>query len=225
MKRDLRATWRQALWSFLGPLIAIFVVRWILIEPYVIPSGSMIPTLWVHDHIFVNKLSYGIHWPMSTSWMLHWGEPQKNEIVVFRYPLSPEVFYVKRVVATAGDEFEMRSGVIYINGERVPQDPVSEANRDQEEFIYFHEPGRMVRYLNPEESNFAPTVIPANHFFVVGDNRDQSNDSRFWGMVPVDNVVGRASMIWLSCEETLPSAQFLCDPKTLRLDRIFKLVH
>lgn len=225
MRRDLRATWKQALLGFAGPLIAIFVIRWLLLEPYVIPSGSMIPTLWIHDHIFVNKLAYGVHFPMSKAWIVHWSSPQKNEIVVFRYPESPEVFYVKRVVATAGDQFEIKSGAIYLNGEIVPQQPVSGLDSQNEGFVYFQEEGRQVRYLNHEDSNFGPFTVPEGHFFVVGDNRDQSNDSRFWGSVPVENVIGRASMIWLSCEETLPSARFLCDPKTLRFNRIFKLVH
>lgn len=221
MKKDLRATWKQALICFLGPLLAIFVVRWLLLEPYVIPSGSMIPTLWVHDHIFVNKLAYGIHVPMSKSWILHWGSPRKNEIVVFRYPESPEVFYVKRVVATAGDTLEIREGQMWINGEAIPQEPLSQ---DEEGFMHFQEPGRRIRYLHYEESNFDSITVPEDHFFVIGDNRDQSNDSRYWGPVPVENVVGRASLIWLSCEETLPSARFLCDPKTLRFERIFKIV-
>ena len=219
---DRRATWSQALFSFLGPLLAIFVLRWLLIEPYVIPSGSMIPTLWIHDHIMVNKLAYGVHVPMSKAWIFQWGSPQRNDIVVFRFPENPEVFYVKRVVAVAGDTLEIRNGELWVNGEVVPQDPLE---TDEEGFQHFQEPGRQVRYLNHDESNFQHTTVPENHFFVIGDNRDQSNDSRFWGSVPVENVIGRASIIWLSCEETLPSARFLCDPKTIRLDRIFKTIH
>lgn len=219
--KDLRATWPQALFSFLGPLLAVFAIRWLLIEPYVIPSGSMIPTLWIHDHIFVNKLAYGVHVPMGKPWILHWASPKKNDIVVFRYPENPEVFYVKRVVATEGDTVEIRDGEMWINGEVIPQEPLE---TDEEGFQHFQEPGRRVRYLNHQESNFPSTLVPPGQFFVIGDNRDQSNDSRYWGPVPVENVIGRASVIWLSCEETLPSARFLCDPKTLRLGRIFKSI-
>ncbi len=181
----------------------------------------MIPTLWVHDHIFVNKLAYGIHVPMSKTWIFKWGSPARNEIVVFRYPENPEVFYVKRVVAVGGDTIEIRSGEIWVNGEAILQETLE---TDDEGFEIFQEPGRRVRYLNHQESNFASTLVPENEFFVIGDNRDQSNDSRYWGSVPVENVIGRASIIWLSCEETLPSARFLCDPKTLRLGRIFQLI-
>lgn len=219
---DRRATWPQALIGFLGPLVAVFVLRWLLIEPYVIPSGSMIPTLWIHDHIMVNKLAYGVHVPMSKAWILQWSTPQKNDIVVFRFPENPEVFYVKRVVATAGDALEIRNGEMWVNGEKIPQEPL---DTDEEGFMHYQEPGRRVRYLNHDESNFQHVTVPENHFFVIGDNRDQSNDSRYWGPVPIENVIGKASFIWLSCEETLPSARFLCDPKTIRFDRIFRSIH
>lgn len=222
MKADLRASWTQALLGFLGPLVGIFLVRWLLIEPYVIPSGSMLPNLWVHDHIFVNKLAYGIHWPMSKKWIIHWSDPKPNDIVVFRYPESPEVFYVKRVVAVAGDEFEMRQGQIWVNGSPIEQRQITE--EDPEGHLLFEEPGRTVQYLRPGAANFDKVKVPDGHFYVVGDNRDQSNDSRFWGAVPTENAVGRAALIWLSCEETLPSAKFLCDPKTLRFERMFKSV-
>lgn len=227
-RRDLRATWPQALLTFLAPLLLIFCVRWLLIEPYVIPSGSMIPTLLINDHIFVNKLSYGVHWPFSKSWLSRWSQPKRYDIVVFRYPLKPEVFYIKRIVGLPGDRIAVKASRLFINGEEIPRQRVMEgigSVPDQEEgFTLFDEQGHVIRHLFPE-SEFAETEVPEGHFFAMGDNRDQSSDSRVWGPVPLDHILGRASFIWLSCEETLATARFLCDPRTIRWDRIFRSVN
>lgn len=220
MKRDLRATWTQALLTFFTPILLLFSVRWLLIEPYVIPSGSMIPTLLVHDHIFVNKLAYGVHVPFSSKWIVNWQAPKRFDIVVFRYPSNPEVFYVKRIVGIAGDRIEIRDGELIVNGEAVPQKKMME-----NAFEYYDEQNHTVRYMQHKQSQFAEVTVPEGHFFVVGDNRDQSSDSRSWGPVPLDHVIGRASFIWLSCRDTLATARFLCDPQTIRWNRIFQGVN
>src|SRR5262245_60651682 len=107
-------------------------MRWLLIEPYVIPSGSMIPTLLIHDHIFVNKLAYGVHVPFSKQWIVAWKNPQRFDVIVFRYPKNPEVFYVKRVVAVAGDKVSVRDGQLHVNGETISQEKFLESD-----FEYF----------------------------------------------------------------------------------------
>ncbi len=219
-RNDLRATWPQALFTFFAPILILFSVRWLLIEPYVIPSGSMIPTLLIHDHIFVNKLAYGVHLPFSRHWLLNWKTPQRSEIIVFRYPSNPEVFYVKRVVGLAGDKIAVHEGELLVNGEAVPQKKFQEAG-----FEYYEEAQHTVRYLQHSLSNFAEITVPEGSLFVMGDNRDQSSDSRSWGAVPLDHVIGRASFIWLSCRETLATARFLCDPQTLRWNRFFQSVN
>lgn len=232
MKKNLKGTWSQALLTFFFPIFLVACLRWLIMEPFVIPSGSMIPTLLIHDHIFVNKLKFGIHVPFGHSFLWQWSRPQRGEIVVFRYPENPEVYYVKRVAAVAGDEISVRHGDIYINGEVISQ----QAARDQEisdvmlaesqrgDFQYFHERNYVIRYRNKEFSEFAPVKVPENSFFVVGDNRDQSSDSRFWGFVPEKNLIGDAQLIWLSCSNTLPSAPFLCDPQALRWSRMFSKI-
>ncbi|MGZ5279360.1 MAG: signal peptidase I [Pseudobdellovibrionaceae bacterium] len=224
MNKDLRGTWTQALLTFFAPIFLVVGVRWLLVEPFVIPSGSMLPSLLIHDHIFVNKLAFGVQVPFGNDFLIKWGKPQPGQIVVFRFPSNPDVFYIKRVIAIGGDEVSVHEGVISVNGIEYPQQPLPSSGYE-EGFDYFQETSQasyIVRYLNKESSFNTAQKVPANHFFVMGDNRDQSNDSRFWGFVPESNLVGKAQMIWLSCEETLVSAQFLCDPSTIRWHRLLK---
>ncbi|GIL18036.1 MAG: signal peptidase I [Oligoflexia bacterium] len=219
MSRDLRGTWPQALLTFFAPLVFIFGLRWAILEPYVIPSGSMIPTLLIHDHILANKLAYGLHIPFSSSWIFQWSHPRRGEVVVFRFPETPDVFYIKRILAISGDEISVQNGTVYINGQ--PNDIQSiKVSSAEEGFEYFQENGHLVRYQSKEDSQYQTVRVPEGHFFVIGDNRDQSYDSRFWGFVPEKNLVGRAARIWLSCDKMLPSASFICDPATIRWDRL-----
>ena len=200
MKKDLRGTWKQALISILLPVLLILTFRWIIFEPYIIPSGSMIPTLQIHDHILVKKFSYGIRMPFSENWLINWSAIQKNDVIVFKYPKDPEVFYIKRVVGVPGDQVEAKNQEIYINGHRI----------------------QGASQIPTED--FDMILVPENAFFVMGDNRYASSDSRVWGFVPQKNVLGKAWIVWLSCEEMLPNAQFLCDPQTMKWDRVFKLI-
>lgn len=219
MKKDLRATWLQALNAFLIPIVLVLTVRWLLIEPFVIPSGSMIPTLLAHDHIFVNKLAYGIQLPFQRNYLIEWRRPDYGDVIVFRFPPNPEIFYVKRVVGKPGDHLFISEGVIYRNGHPVLQRPV---NALDEEYTYFMEGKHLVRYSDPKSSTFEEFDVPEKSYFVMGDNRDESSDSRVWGVVPENLVVGRASWIWLSCDEMLASAPFVCHPQKLRFERFFK---
>lgn len=224
--KSKKGTWPQALVTFLGPILGVLVFRWLLLEPFVIPSGSMIPTLLVHDHILVSKLSYGIHLPFSEKWLVQWARPQRREIAVFKFPKNPDVFYVKRIVAVGGDEISVEKGQLRVNGELIPQVEAQQkysGEDDEDHFEHFLELGNTVRYRSSirELSFFEKTKVPEGHFFVMGDNRDQSSDSRYWGFVPEANAVGRAWVIWLSCDKTLQTAPFLCDPQSMRWARMF----
>ncbi len=231
---DLRGTWKQAIGSLMLPILILLGLRWMFVEPYVIPSGSMIPNLLIHDHIVVNKWSYGLRLPFTHRWLWQWRNPKRGEVVVFRYPLDPEIFFVKRLIGLPGERVELRDGVLYINDKPMtlspltPQDAhdlVQDPNYDYsvEELDTLK---HVVRFQKDHgmRAEFGPITVPKNSYFMMGDNRDESSDSRVWGVLPSENLLGRASLIWLSCEDTLPSAKYLCDPKQLRFSRIFKWV-
>lgn len=223
MKNDRRGTWPQAIWALIWPVVLILGVRWALVEPYVIPSESMLPNLLVSDHILVQKFPYGLRIPFSDRWLLRWGEPQVGESLVFRYPQNPSIFYIKRLIGRPGDEIQVRDGRITVNGQDWKLEIASEDELATEYIESGSRETHRVRFENPvsrTDSEPETWTVPEGHFFLMGDNRHNSSDSRVWGFVPQENLIGRAWIIWLSCEEMLESAPFLCDPSTLRWNRL-----
>ncbi len=232
--RSLKGTWRQAILTFLAPFSLLLIIRWLLVEPYIIPSGSMIPNLMIHDHIVVNKLSYGIRIPFTEKWLAYWGPPKRGDVVVFKYPLDKEVYYVKRVIARAGDKVQVENDEVFINDQKLPQELLSPAISDVPELLL--EPEKrleqngdnkyVIQVLEDEQRArpYGPVTVPEGHIFVMGDNRDQSSDARVWGFMPENLLLGKAMMIWLSCQETLSSAPSVCDLKTIRPERLFKRI-
>lgn len=228
-----QGTWGSALALFITPLVLVFLFRWILLEPFVIPSESMLPNLLTHDHILVSKLSYGIKLPFGDGWLVKYKEPKRGDIVVFRFPENRDVFFIKRLIGLPGDRVSVQNGQIVVNDIPWIIGTISQdAYKNQPDFNYFletipnaqHPTEHLIRlysdreHVDSEEKHF---VVPKHSYFVMGDNRDQSHDSRFWGFVPEKNLVGRALYIWLSCEDTIPTAPMICDPLKLRTDRIF----
>lgn len=232
-ERNLKGTWNQALLTFLFPLILVAGVRWALVEPFVIPSGSMIPNLLVYDHVFVKKFAYGLHIPFSTKWLVRWGQPARGEIVVFRFPENPEIYYIKRLIGLPGDQIVIRDGKITVNDKEwtlVPQ----ELSQVEAGFNYYTETipeegtshtVRFVKARNLSEVMPQTLSVPEGEYFFMGDNRDQSSDGRVWGFVKEDLFVGKASLIWLSCEHTLPTLSYVCDPAQIRWSRLFNFLH
>ena len=338
--------WIEGPGSFILAIGFALIIRWALLEAYVIPSGSMIPTLLINDHIFVNKISYGLRVPFSEDWMVRWGRPQRGEVVVFRFPGNKDLFYVKRIIGIPGDSVLLENGNLYVNNvavERtIPQALQSDWDlvRDSDfpgdvsvggkslyvhwqELLDDHSYSVTVRKAADSRMNFGPVIIPEGHYFVLGDNRDNSEDSRAWkadaqlaegvvtfwrekagppidipagtkittansqahffttqsvrieglsveapvkaielgaignqpaGMlkviedeslaqrvnvsnsvataggvdkrfVPLDSIMGRASFVLLSCEQTLPVVSILCNPLTIRWSRFFHKVN
>jgi len=185
--------------SFFPVLAIVLVLRSFLVEPFQIPSGSMLPTLEDGDFILVNKFSYGIRLPVLNNKVIEIGDPQRGDVIVFRYPEDTRINYIKRVVGVSGDVVRYENKVLYINGERV-EDQLLERNPP---FAYYQEtlgdvPHRIVKTdVAPASLGQGEWVIPEGQYFVMGDNRDNSNDSRFWGFVPDENVVGKAFAIWM----------------------------
>lgn len=170
---------------FIAVLIALFI-RTFVVQAFKIPSGSMKPTLQIGDHILVNKFAYGVKIPYLNTVLLPVGSPERGDIVVFKYPLDPRKDFIKRVVGIPGDVVEIRDKVVYVNHQRLNHD-----------VGVFTDPHIMPGTLRPRD-NLGPVTVPAGHLFVMGDNRDESFDSRFWGFVPLRDVSGKAFIIYWS---------------------------
>ena len=203
-------------------ILAVFVLRSFLFEPFKIPSGSMIPTLRVGDLILVNKFHYGIRLPVFNTKLMANNEPQRGDVMVFRYPPQPSLDYIKRVVGLPGDEVAYLNKSLTINGQPVPKvaQPEFFDNDSMRYAQQFRETlgSRSYNTLNdaerpafiPGASEFAfkdscrysvegvVCKVPEGHYFLMGDNRDNSLDSRYWGFVPEANIVGRAFFVWMN---------------------------
>jgi signal peptidase I len=193
--------------SFFPVLFIVLVLRSFLFEPFRIPSGSMIPTLLIGDFILVNKFSYGVRLPVIHTKILDTGAPERGDVAVFRYPLDPGLDYIKRVVGLPGDTVVYENRQFVVNGELMPTgndtdyiSPINESlvvgatRRDETFGPNTHE---ILEFTGefPKRSNIF--VVPEGHYLMVGDNRDRSNDGRFWGFVPEENLVGKAKYIWM----------------------------
>jgi signal peptidase I len=190
-------------------LLIVLLFRSFLFEPFKIPSGSMIPSLLIGDFIVVNKYAYGLRLPVTNTKILSTGEPERGEVVVFRYPVDPRVNFIKRLVGVPGDTISYRDKRLYVNGEpvavedmgRYTSDDVKCATPRADAIRYLEKLGdtehEILVHQNSGSSDGQWTV-PEGHYFVMGDNRDRSNDSRAWGFVPEDHLMGRAVGIWLN---------------------------
>jgi signal peptidase I len=192
--------------SFFPIILVVLVIRSFVVEPFRIPSASMLPTLHVGDFILVNKFSYGMRLPVTNTKIINFGEPERGDVFVFRFPENPSVDYIKRVIGLPGDKIGYFNKTVYVNGEAMEQE-----NKEKTEDLFNLAPSRsklhseqlgehkhdilvdMERHLVEGE-----WVVPEGHYFAMGDNRDNSNDSRFWGTVPEENLVGKAFFIWMS---------------------------
>ncbi len=220
-KIGLQGRWPQALILFFMPIFLIFGLRWFFYEPFVIPSESMVPNLYIHDHILVQKFSYGLKPPMGDGWIFRWSLPQRGDVVVFRYPENRDVFFIKRLIGLPGDVIKTKGMSLTVNGHIYQLDPYFtngdfEENNLQKKYVVRFDQDST--FDQTEEKEF---IVPEKSYCVMGDNRFNSHDSRFWGFVSEDFIVGKAQFIWLSCQETLVSMPFICNPMTLRSDRLF----
>jgi signal peptidase I len=238
--------WQKNRWivenvtSLFFALFLVFMIRSSVIEAFKIPSGSMLPTLLIGDHIFVNKFAYGFKVPF-TDWFLDEplhivkrDPPKRGDIIVIMYPRDESFYYIKRVVGVPGDTIEVRNKVLYVNDQEMARAPIATDESTQiletlddprytpnniEIFKEKLAPGPD-HFMMIDKNNFlgevyGPTRVPSDSLFVMGDNRDYSNDSRIWGFVPFRNVKGKAMVIWLSLWLNFSEGQFLFRPSRI----------
>lgn len=193
--------------SFFPVILAVLVLRSFLVEPFRIPSGSMMPTLLAGDFILVNKYTYGIRLPVLNTKVIALGEPKRGDVAVFRYPNDPSTDYIKRVIGVPGDTIRYYGKQVYINGEPAEQTSLGTYATTGEGLRMTGTDKRLEKLGDIEHeilvdttrpSMNGETVVPEGQYFVMGDNRDNSNDSRVWGFVPDENLVGKAFMIWMN---------------------------
>jgi signal peptidase I len=238
----------SALWEnikvIIQALLLAMVIRTVFFQPFTIPSGSMMPTLLVGDYIFVNKFSYGYSkysLPFSPDLFdgrLFGSEPDRGDVIVFRLPTDTNVDYIKRLIGLPGDRIQVRDGVLYVNDQAVPKQPNGTFTSD-----YRLDPGSDVpvyretlengvtydtldQVENSRGDNTREFIVPEGHYFFMGDNRDNSLDSRFdVGFVPAENLIGRASVIFFSLGNDTSFREFWNWPANMRWERMFKSVH
>lgn len=185
--------------SFFPVLLFVLVIRSFVFEPFRIPSGSMMPTLLQGDFIFVKKFSYGLRLPVTETKIIATGEPERGDVVVFRLPSDPSINYIKRVVGLPGDKITYERHRLTINGELVDIEPAPDATPVDPKFIeQLGERTHDILITSPANSlRDGIYTVPEGHYFVMGDNRDNSRDSRFIGAIPESNLVGEAVRIWM----------------------------
>lgn len=235
--------------SFIVLIIMIF--RSSFFEPFKIPSGSMIPTLLVGDFILVNKTSYGLKVPFS-DWFSESPiyitgpyEPKRGDIIVFKYPNDTSLNYIKRLVALPGDRINVIEGQVYVNGNVAPMSALGSEEstslknylfKQNNEFpidqidIFETQTGDVkhkIQHFNPPRNYLFPPewIVPEGHYFVMGDNRDNSQDSRFWGFVPFGYIKGKAFLVWLNLNLPIFQPEGISYPFLFYPDRIGKLVY
>lgn len=228
--------WVEYAKSFFPVILAVFLIRSFLFEPFRIPSGSMIPTLQVGDFILVNKFNYGVRLPIINQKIIPVGDPQRGDVMVFHYPENPSVDYIKRVVGLPGDVLEYREKKLYINEVEQKQQLQGDYNYvDKLVFVhtqrYSEQLGErnhemvvnpdmpalhidaVIRFAGDENCTYSTNAVrckvPSGHYFMMGDNRDNSRDSRYWGFVPDNQIVGKAFLVWMNFSDLKRIGSFI----------------
>ncbi|MGQ9921145.1 MAG: signal peptidase I [Desulfobacca sp.] len=198
-QQQKKPLWREYLEAIVIALLLALFIRAFVVQAFSIPSGSMLETLQIGDYLLVNKFSYGIRNPFTNKVLIPLGQPQRGDIVVFIFPPDPSKDFIKRVVAVAGDTVKIVDKKLYVNEQPLdlPQATFKDNHIIDQNDHWILSAGAS----GVHRDNFGPYTVPPGHVFVMGDNRDHSYDSRFWGPVPLDNVRGKAWLIYFSWDQ------------------------
>jgi signal peptidase I len=209
--KQKKSFYKEWVEPFLIAAIVALFIRQFVVEAFKIPSGSMIPTLTIGDHLLVNKFIYGPRIPFTDTRIFSWKEPKRGEVIVFKYPENEDKNFIKRVVGLPGDKIEIKNGILLINDQpvKLQEEGMSRETDQNTDFPYgvkaklFKEQLGSVthemQYLHDQSgTNYGPYLVPAESAFVMGDNRDNSQDSRVWGTVKFNKILGRAFIIYWS---------------------------
>jgi signal peptidase I len=187
-----RSVFREYFEAICVAIILALFIRTFVVQAFKIPSGSMLPTLLIGDHLLVNKFIYGIRIPFTGKILIPIKSPQHGDVVVFRFPKDRSIDYIKRVVGTPGDTIEIKNKKVFINGQLM-----------QDTHAHFSSPALLDAQASPRD-NFGPILVPEQRIFVMGDNRDNSYDSRFWGFVDQQDILGKAFILYWSWDIDKP---------------------
>ena len=222
-----KSFYKEWIEPFLIAAVVALFIRQFAVEAFKIPSGSMIPTLDIGDHLLVNKFIYGPRLPFTDIRIFTWKEPKRGEIIVFKYPENESKNFIKRVVGLAGDKIEIKKGILFINDQPVPVVAQGVSREKEQGGHSYYEKSVLleeqlgsikhhIQYLRDQSGyDFGPKLVPAESVFVMGDNRDNSQDSRVWGFVKTEKILGRALIIYWSWDG---------DDRWVRWERIGTLI-
>jgi signal peptidase I len=229
---DKQKIWKE-IRSWIIAIGIILFLRGFIVQTFNVPTGSMKDTILIGDFLIVNRLKYGIKLPFTDKYLFRVKEPKQGEIIVFRYPLGGDgIFnntnFVKRCVAEAGDTVYIEHKILFINGEDINADYISHRdtkeypplNIENELFQNLWEKRKLQNYPHVRD-NFGPIVVPEGYVFAMGDNRDESDDSRFWGPVPLDNISGTPLLIYWSWKPEVPMTSFFRKVRWKRIGKVF----
>ena len=242
--RDKQYSWNETIRTVVVAVLLAVTVRSLAYEPFRIPSGSMKSNLLIGDYLFVSKFSYGYSRysfpfgiPFFSGRVLE-TQPKRGDVVVFRFPPNPSIDYIKRVIGLPHDKVQVRDGIVYINGKPLPRHEIGDfADKTENNMVQtiprFTEilpEGKEITILKQKDglysaNNTPEYIVPDGHYFMMGDNRDNSRDSRFEvGFVPAENLVGRAELIWFSTDGSADYINPISWFSALRTERFFKLI-
>ncbi len=213
MERKKKSVVREYLEAIIIAVLLALFIRSFIVQAFKIPSGSMLPTLKVGDYLLVNRFIYGIKNPFTDETLIPLSRPERGDVVVFRYPKDPSIDYIKRVIGVPGDIIIMKDKQLFINGERVT-----------DSHAWISDPDTVLPAAESVRDNFGPIIVPKGHIFVMGDNRDNSYDSRFWGFVDEKKILGQAFILYWSWDMGTPLLSF-SRLGSIRWGRIANIIH